>query len=588
MATDDLDITSNDWRIVRENLVQLHCEDVSWEQASDKIPLDLVRYLLGDLVQNLSTLVFLRGNRCLFTINWTQIPDSISVWDNLLNDFFDRKVHKQVGHYRFTYMLSHVGLKYNDLVNIYCHAHWGSPHPSYRREDIWKVGTLQPMEYPEMLYLPPNLPGSTPKKPEMVKEPTEGNLPSLEEMRHHELVDLVLLLAERASKPTPLTNPSKDATVAGHVSMNQESFVQSSQAILQGLAEGGYIHAKTPKIESFFGDDKKNKLDFDMWERQVLSAATTHSGTAVKQAMMQSLKGEALMVTLALPPETSWENLLQALKIKYQDKASYDVLMAQFYGTKIESDEKCASFGTRLEQKLNQVSLQYPNKISESMYWNCVRERFFHGLPEDMTTNLGTQFDSGANYYRLLELARILESESLHEDSKTEIKSTNAKGKGKVGVAIVDNTSQQIQQLQGAAKGLTKMLQGNQQNSQTSQIPQHVSQPVQNSVQIPIQNDLNTLPQASQGQNSANFVYTQGSRGGRGGYRDRGGRGRGGPILCYWCRDFLPMEQANHKVAQHPYQKQAKDSWWKNQLGNLKGKHLPLNLKIRKTSKGNY
>ena len=91
------------------------------------------------------------------------------------------------------------------------------------------------------------------------------------------------MLAERASKPTPLANPSKDATVAGHVSMNQESFVQSSQAILQGLAEGGYIHAKTPKFESFFGDDKKNKLDFDMWERQVLSAATTHSGTAVNK-----------------------------------------------------------------------------------------------------------------------------------------------------------------------------------------------------------------------------------------------------------------------------------------------------------------
>ena len=81
--------------------------------------------------------------------------------------------------------------------------------------------------------------------------------------------------------------------------MNQESLVQSSQAILQGLAEGGYIHAKTPKFESFFGDDKKNKLDFDMWERQVLSAATTHSGSAVKQAMMESLKGQALMVISA-------------------------------------------------------------------------------------------------------------------------------------------------------------------------------------------------------------------------------------------------------------------------------------------------
>ena len=71
MATDDLDITSNDWRIVRENLVQLHCEDVSWEQASDKIPLDLVRYLLGDLVQ------YLKGEKDVYLpsighINLTQ------------------------------------------------------------------------------------------------------------------------------------------------------------------------------------------------------------------------------------------------------------------------------------------------------------------------------------------------------------------------------------------------------------------------------------------------------------------------------------------------------------------------------------
>ena len=434
------------------------------------------------------------------------------------------------------------------------------------------------MEHPEMLYLPPSLPGSTPKKPEMVRNPTEGNLPDLEEMGHHELVDLVKkLLVERASKPTSLTNPSKDATVAGHVSVNQESLVQSSQAILQGLAEGGYIHAKTPKFESFFGDDKKNKLDFDMWEKQVLSAATTHSGTAVKQAMMQSLKGQALMVISALPPETSWDKLLQALKIKYQDKASYDVLMAQFYGTKIEPDEKCASFGTRLEQKLNQVSLQYPNKISESMYWNCVRERFFHGLSKDMKTNLRTQFDSGANYYRLLELARIVESESLHEDSKVEVKTTSTKGKGKVSVATVDSTSQQIQQLQGAVKSLTKMLQGNQQLSQTT--PQYVSQPAQSTLTELVQNDMDTLPQASPSQNPANFVNFQGVRGGRGSYRGRGrGRGRGSPILCYWCRDFLPKEQASHKVAQCSYQKQAKDSWWKNLLGNVQGGTATLQL----------
>ena len=181
---------------------------------------------------------------------------------------------------------------------------------------------------------------------------------------------------------------------------------------------------------------------------------------------MQSLKGQALAVTTALPPDTTWEKLLQALKIKYQEKAPYDVIIAQFYGTKMEPDEKCASFGTRLEQKLNQVTLQYPNKISDSMYWNCVRERFFHGLSKNMRTNLRSQFDGGANYYKLLELARMIES----ENAKTEAKPANQKGKAKVDAVTIDNTAQQIQQLQGAVKGLTKLT-GSRQNTQPQQIP---------------------------------------------------------------------------------------------------------------------
>ena len=563
MATSGLDTTSVEWKVVRENLVQLHCEDVSWEQATDKIPLDLVRYLLGDLVPHLSTLVFLRGNRCLFTIDWTNIPNSYAVWQYMVDNSFHKRTSMQVAHYHFTFMLSHVGPKYEDLVDLYCQAHLGEPHPSFRKEDVWVQGSLQPMEHPEMLYLPPNLPGSTPKK---AKPQPRNDPPRLEEMGQQELVELVKqLLKERANRQTPLSNPNKDATVAGHTSMNQESLIQNSQAILQGLAEGGYIHAKTPKFESFFGDEKKNKLDFDMWEKQVLSVATTHSGAAIKQAMMQSLKGQALMVTSALPPDASWEKLLQALKIKYQDKAPYDVLMAQFYGTKMNIDEKCASFGTRLEQKLNQVSLQYPNKISETMYWNYVRERFFHGLPKDTRTNLRTQFDSGATYYQMLELARIVESENFHENSGNETKSTSYKGKGKVNIASVDNPTQQIQQmqqLQSAVKGLTKLLQNNQQPTQLPQIPEFVPQTGPKGTQ----ENVITSPQATNGQGS---TTPQRGRGGRGGYRGRGGRGRGGLMLCYWCRDFLPKEQANHKVAQCPYQKQAKSEYWKNQLGTV-------------------
>ena len=172
-------------------------------------------------------------------------------------------------------------------------------------------------------------------------------------------------------------------------------------------------------------------------------------------------------------------------------------------------------------------------------------------------TNPRTKFDGGANYYKLLELSTMIESENFHEDAKTEAKPANQRGKAKVGAVAIDNTAQQIQQFQGAVKGLTKLLEGNRQNTQSQQIPQFVPQLVQDS--------SNILPQTSQNRNP---THPQGGRGGRGGFRGRGGRGRGGLILCYWCRDFLPKEQANHKVANCPYQSQARDDWWNNQLGN--------------------
>ena len=81
MDSNDLSIDYHLMEVVRNELIQLHCENVSWERASDKIPLELVRYLLGDLVPYLSTLDFLRGNRCLFLLEWPQTIDSDEAWN---------------------------------------------------------------------------------------------------------------------------------------------------------------------------------------------------------------------------------------------------------------------------------------------------------------------------------------------------------------------------------------------------------------------------------------------------------------------------------------------------------------------------
>ena len=249
------------------------------------------------------------------------------------------------------------------------------------REDIFEPGQLPVSESIEVWYLLPQF-GSTPKKAIPQPISTVRYPKSIQDMGHDELIEIVQkLLKEEGERSKPQTHlnpnppPPLDFTVAGNIpnpGMNQESFLQCSQVMLQGLADKGLIHAKSPKFDLFFGMKDKNKIGFDMWERQVLAAARDHSDTAIRQAMLQSLKGQALIVTTTLPPNIHWKELLQALRIKYQSKAPYDVLMSQFYSTKMDTSEDCASFGIRLEQKLNQVTLQYPDKISTESYWNHV------------------------------------------------------------------------------------------------------------------------------------------------------------------------------------------------------------------------
>ena len=463
-------------------------------------------------------------------------------------------------------MLTYVS-SYPDLVDTYCYAFDKQSHPSFMREDIFEPGQLPVSESIEVWYLPPQF-GSTPKKAIPQPISTVRQPKSIQDMGHGELLELVQkFLKEKEERPKPQAHlhpnppPPLDFTETGNIpnpGMNQESFLQCSQIMLQGLADKGFIHAKSPKFDLFFGMKDKNNIEFDMWERQVLAAATDHSDTAIRQAMLQSLKGQALMVTTTLPPNTHWKELLQALRIKYQSKAPYDVLMSQFYSTKMDASEDCASFGIRLEQKLNQVTLQYPDKISTEIYWNHVKDRFFHGLSPIMKANLRTEFQSGSDYYKLLDIARKIEAENIPAESANEnSKSTHSKGKPKVGAITVDSaTAQHISQLQGAVKGLTNLVKGVQLNT-------NPTQPSQNSTS-------GTDQPTPQNQNSTPSFRGKGGRGrgrGRGGFRPRSGK-----ILCYWCQDFVSEEEASHKIANCPYQSTARSDWWKTKM-NKKSNH---------------
>ena len=161
-----------------------------------------------------------------------------------------------------------------------------------------------------------------------------------------------------------------------------------------------------------------------------------------------------------------------------------------------------------------------------------------------MKANLRTEFQSGSDYYKLLDIARKIEAESMSADSVNETsKSTHSKGKPKMGTITVDSTTaQQISQLQGAVKGLANLVKGVQLNINPTQSSQNsTSGTGQPTPQTP-----NSTPSFR-------------GKGGRGTGRGRGGfRPRSGKILCYWCQDIVSEEEASHKIANCPYQSTAR------------------------------
>ena len=126
------------------------------------------------------------------------------------------------------------------------------------------------------------------------------------------------------------------------------------------------------------------------------------------------------------------------------------------------------------------------------------------------------------------------------------------------------------------------MLQGNQQLNQTT--PQYVSQPAQSAFTELVQNDMNTLPQASPSQNSASLELEEAE-------------------VAIEVEAEVEVEEVQYYAigVETSFLKnrlvikwlmslseQAKDSWWKNQLGNVQGETATPQLEKRKTNKGNY
>ena len=245
----------------------------------------------------------------------------------------------------------------------------------------------------------------------------------------------------------------------------------------------------------------------------------------------------------------------------------------------MDPDDDCASFSTKLEQQLQFVTHNYPEKLKAAAYWDLLKGRFFHGIPDNIRTNIRGLFNTpDMDYYQLLAAAREIEGERIVPKKPVVSTATSQdktdkghKPKPKVSaVQVADpelkklerawsQTSNDLQEMQKTLKDLTTAMGRLQQASTTTtSAPAHTA-----------------TGGAEGGSDSSNSNSPRG----RGGWRSRGsfprsrgsfGRGSyfgGRPPQCWWCKDKVSTEQAQHLLMDCPLYEKVRNNWWTGAQG---------------------
>ena len=162
----------------------------------------------------------------------------------------------------------------------------------------------------------------------------------------------------------------------------------------------------------------------------------------------------------------------------------------------------------------------YPGKLDAQQYWHLLRERFFHGPPVSLRSNIRNEYEKGADYYPLLQAARMIESElkadlQYKTSDKVEPKA-DKKAKAK-GAASLINAEKDLNSLEKAWSETANEMKAMQKTLQDMTTCIGHLQQNRSPQPIPPTNNVNPT---NQGNSS-----TQAR--GRGFYTSRGGRNRG-------------------------------------------------------------
>ena len=256
-------------------------------------------------------------------------------------------------------------------------------------------------------------------------------------------------------KPNPTSTPHKHnqptlqlaetSVNTGNNSVSYPELQTSLQAMTEGLLKTvmkeGFLRHDTPKLHEFTGKPEDGKASWRRWELQVKGLQGTLCDRAIMEAMNKALQGDAAIVADSLADDCTSIELLNALRAKFTEVSSLDVMMGNLYGIK-QGTLTISQYAIKLEKVLGSIRVSHPTALTGKEYQHHLRNRFFHGLSDKLRNSLRHKYETECDYDQLLQYARMIESEK--NDNTGEVSSSSTTKATKAKACSVQPEAQRV------------------------------------------------------------------------------------------------------------------------------------------------
>ena len=267
-------------------------------------------------------------------------------------------------------------------------------------------------------------------------------------------------ITDTQAEPHPKEDPRSHPDLSGHHQDPRYNVIKS-----EPRESSMVTHTQVttfPKLVQFSGDSTKtDAVTFDMWhyDVQCLLEENLHPPESIKQAIRNSLRGEAGRIIMRLGPKSSIVNILSKLACVYGTVELGENLLSEFYSVHQRPNEDVSTWSCRLEDLLAKARSR--GQVQDSAVDEMLRTKFWTGLTQKFKDSSRHKFDTIKDFDRLRVEIRAIEHEHRLSEARTSCTKPTPQAKmSQPPLDVQDTLAQLCNQMKDLQKGMEELKKG--------------------------------------------------------------------------------------------------------------------------------